>query len=174
MHIFLTCISIYSVWHRKDYLKWRDFYPTMQYIAIGNLTYQFLCATNWLWRIAPDMKGFYYLTVEAIYSFIVFPLTALMFLSRYPEGSKKMEIFKHYLFWIGIYVFFEFIFMKLGIMEYQKGWNLWWSALFNCIMFPFLRLHHKKTILTLVLSVPMTLFWLWLFDIPVHLPIEKR
>lgn len=174
MHLFLAIISIIAVIIRRDYYNWKTFYPTMQYIAIGNLTYNFLCASHWLWQLSPDIKWFNHSILEMSYTFITFPLTALMFLSRYPEGKGAFRLFRHYLFWIGLYVGFEVILIATDTIIYKYGWGLWWSALFDCIMFPFLRLHYKKPLLTLIISVPMTIFWLWLFDIPVHIPIPNR
>jgi len=174
MHIALALISIIAVWIRKDYRKWKTYYPTMQYIALGNLTYNFLCASHWLWQLSPDFKWFNHSLLEISYTFITFPFTALMFLARYPEGQSKWKIFLHYLVWIGLYVAVEFILLIRGNIIYKYGWGFWWSALFDCIMFPFLFMHHKKPLLTLALSVPMTIFWVWLFEIPVHIPIAKR
>lgn len=174
MHIILVMISIIAVWVRKDYRKWKVFYPTMQYIALGNLTYNFLCASHWLWRLSPDIVQYNHSVLEMGYTFIVFPFTALMFLSRYPEGKGVWRILRHYLFWIALYVSVEYVLQGQGTILYGYGWSLGWSAFFDCIMFPFLRLHHKKPLLTLILSVPMTILWLWLFDIPVTVPIEMR
>lgn len=174
MHILLTIISILAVWARKDYRNWKMYYSTMQYIAIGNLTYNFLCASHWLWRLSPDLTNFNHSLLEMAYTFIVLPFTALMFLSSFPEGRGFWRILRHYLFWIVVYVGFEYILQKEGAILYKYGWSLGWSAFFDCIMFPFLRLHSKKPLLTLMLSVPMTIFWLWLFDVPIHIPIEDR
>ncbi|KAA0549836.1 hypothetical protein FZW96_00335 [Bacillus sp. BGMRC 2118] len=174
MHIFLALLSLLAVWWRGDYRKWRTYYPTLQYIAIGNLTYNFLCASHWLWQLSPDITWFNHSLLEMSYTFITFPLTALMFLSRYPKGQGFMRILRHYIFWILLYVLIEYILMIRGGILYKYGWNLGWSALFDCIMFPFLYLHHKKPLLTLLLSVPMTIFWVWFFDIPITVPIEKR
>lgn len=174
MHIVLAIISIIAVWIRKDYRHWKTYYSTMQYIAIGNLTYNFLCASHWLWRLSPDFKWFNHSLLEMFYTFIVFPFTALMFLSHYPEGKGIGRVLLHYLAWIGLYVGIEFILQADDTILYKYGWSLWWSALFDCIMFPFLRLHYKKPLLTLILSIPMAILWVWLFDIPVHIPIEDR
>ncbi|MFD2046534.1 CBO0543 family protein [Ornithinibacillus salinisoli] len=174
MHILLAIISIIAVWVRKDYFQWKKFYTTMQFIALGNLTYNFLCASHWLWQLTPDITWFNHSILEMTYTLITFPLTALMFLSRYPDGQGKKKIFMHYLFWIGLYVGVEIVLMLQGSIIYKYGWSLGWSALFDCIMFPFLRLHYKKPLFTLIISVPMTIFWLWLFDIPVSIPIPER
>jgi len=174
MHLVLAIISILAVCIRKDYRVWKTYYPTMQYVALGNLTYNFLCASHWLWQLSPDIKWLNHSLLEMSYTFITFPLTALMFLSRYPEGEGWWRILKHYIFWIILYILVEIILLSKGNIVYKYGWGLWWSALFDCIMFPFLRLHYKKPLLTLMISVPMTIFWVWFFDIPVSTPIEKR
>lgn len=174
-HLILAIISIIAVWVKGDYRRWKEFYSTMQYIAIGNLTYNFLCASYWLWRLSPDFfESFNHTLLEMSYTFITFPLTALMFLARYPEGKGGWRIFRHYLFWIGLYVGVEVILMLQGSIIYNYGWSLGLSALFDCLMFPFLYLHYKKPLLTLILSVPITIFLLIIFDIPVDVPIEKR
>jgi hypothetical protein len=174
MHIILAIITIIAVWVRGDYRKWKKYYPTMQYMALGNLTYNFLCASHWLWMLYPDLKWFNHSLQEMTYTFITFPLTALMFLSHYPEKKEKKVIFFHYVSWIGIYVGLEILLMLNGQIIYKYGWNIYWSAIFNCIMFPFLRLHEKKPLVALVLSIPMTIFWIYLFDIPVSVPIPNR
>ena len=174
MHIILVLASILAVIIKKDYKNWKTYYPTMQYIAIGNLTYNFLCASHWLWQLSPDIQWLNHSLLEMSYTFITFPLTALMFLSRYPEGQGKLKIFLHYLVWIGLYVSIEYILMTRGGIIYKYGWGLVLSALFDCIIFPFLRLHFKKPLLALALSVPMTIFLVWYFEIPISVPIEKR
>src|SRR3954454_13205805 len=109
MHLILALISILAVWFKGDFKKWKLYYPTMQYIAIGNLTYNFLCASHWLWQLSPDIKWLNHSLLEMSYTFITFPLTALMFLSSFPERQGKWRIFRHYMFWIGLYVGVEII-----------------------------------------------------------------
>lgn len=174
MHIILVVVSILAVWIRKDYFHWKEFYPTMQYIALGNLTYNFLCASHWLWRLSPDIKWFNHSLLELGYTFIVFPFTALMFLARYPKNMGKVRVLLHYLFWIGLYVVVEYVLLLRENIIYKYGWSLLWSASFDCLMFPFLLLHYKKPLIAIILGVPIAIFLLWYFDIPVRVPIENR
>lgn len=174
MHLVLMFVSIVAVILRKDYLKWKHYYPTLQYVAIGNLTYNFLCASHWLWRLKPDINWYNDTLVELGYTFITFPATALMFLSHYPNEDRKFRVFVHYVFWIGLYVVFEFILLLKGTIYYKYGWSIGWSILFDIIMFPFIRFHHKNPLLALVFSFPVVLILLWVFDIPIHIPIEQR
>ena len=53
--------------------------PTMMYFALGNLLYNFLTASYFLWRLDADFFSNHTLT-EMLYTFIVFPGTALLYL----------------------------------------------------------------------------------------------
>jgi hypothetical protein len=41
-------------------------------------------------------------------------------------------------------------------------------------MFPMLRLHYKKPLYAYAISAIMCVFWVWIFNVPVDVPIEKR
>jgi hypothetical protein len=58
----------------------------------------------------------------------------------------------------------------VGEIIHSNGWSLGWSFLFDFIMFPMLRLHHKYPLIAYILSVPIAIFFIFLFDVP----IEKR
>jgi hypothetical protein len=171
MHVLITLMTILAVWIRRDYRNWKEYHTTMLYIAVGNLMYNFLAANHLLWKFNPDILSNHTLS-EVFYTCIVFPGTALMFLSKYPNTTKRIIL--HYITWIGVYVGFEIVFLYFNKIYYQFGWHLGWSALFDCIMFPMLRLFYKKPLLAYVLSVPIAVFFIWYFDVPVHIPMEDR
>lgn len=173
VHVFISLVVIFAVWKRQDWRDWEKYLPVMMYFALGNLTYNFLCANYFLWRLNPDALSNHSLT-EMLYTFIIFPGTALMFLSKYPEGEGTKSLAKHYSFWIIIYILVEWIFTYTNSIIYQYGWGLIWSATFDVIMFPMLRLFHKKSLIALLLSIPIAFIWIFLFDVPVHIPIEDR
>ncbi|WP_227937220.1 hypothetical protein [Alkalihalobacillus deserti] len=58
-------------------------------------------------------------------------------------------------------------------IEYQYGWTLGWSIVALFIMFPLLRLHFKHPLLTYLLFALVCIGFLWWFNVPVHLPVEK-
>lgn len=171
MHVLIGIVTILAVWIKGDYRYWREYHAPMQYIAGANLMYNFLCANYLLWKFNPDLISNHTLT-EVVYTLIVFPATALMFLARYPKTPKK--IFLHYLTWFSIYVGFEIIFLYLDKIYYQHGWTLLWSAAFVAVMFPMLRLFYTRPLLAYLLSIPISIFLIWYFKVPVHIPIEDR
>ncbi len=165
MHLAIAIVSVLAVWRWADWKNWEKYHATILYIALGNLMYFFLTYHHWLWRINPD---FYmnYLTVEVMYTMIIFPSTAFLFLSNFPESQGISKQFIHIAKWVGLYVVMEWIGGIYGRILYQYGWSLMWSAIFDCIMFPMLRLHNKKPAIAYPLSVAIAVFLLLLFDIP--------
>lgn len=161
MAVFILII----VWRFGNWSHWKDYHATMLYFSIGNLTYNFLIQTHFLWRFKPDFLTNYLFT-EMLYTFIVFPATVLLFIGNYPQEKRKVLF--HYSKWILIYVGFELLFVRTGHIQYQFGWSLGWSFLFDCIMFPMLRLHFKYPALAYLLSIPIALFFIWRFHIPVN------
>jgi hypothetical protein len=80
--------------------------------------------------------------MEVVFTFTVFPLTALLFLTNFPKIRKYqiLYIVKYVL----IYITVEFFLFKVGRIEYHYGWNIWWSLAWNGMMFPVFAIHHKK------------------------------
>ncbi|MBU9723300.1 MULTISPECIES: CBO0543 family protein [Bacillaceae] len=171
MHLITTIIVIIAVILKGDWKNWEKFHTTMLYIALCNLAYNFLTANYFLWRLDADFLSNHSLT-EMLYTFIVFPATVLMFLTHYPKSIKKQVL--HNGMWITIYILWEAFFLLTGRIQYQYGWNIWWSLFILCLMFPFIRLHHTKPLLTYVLSFIFTVLFILFFDVPVHIPVELR
>lgn len=171
MHLILGVITVLAAWRYGDWRHWQKYHQTMMYFALGNLLYNFLTASHFLWKLKPDFFPNHSLT-EMMYTFVVFPATALMFLSNYPEQKKKVIV--HYLKWIGIYVGVEWVFMLTDRIVYQYGWNLYWSIFFDFTMFPLLRIFYKKPLLAYGITFILCLFYIWYFKIPVNVPVEER
>lgn len=171
MHVGLTLFVIFAVWRWGDWRNWQKYHTVMLYFALGNLAYNFLTANHFLWRLEADFISNHTLT-EMLYTFVVFPGTALLFICNYPDTKRK--VWMHYLYWIIIYVGIEWVMTTTGHIKYQFGWGLVWSAAFDCLMFPMLRLYYRKPLLSYIISVPLALFFILYFDIPVHLPVEER
>ncbi|WP_078544865.1 CBO0543 family protein [Litchfieldia alkalitelluris] len=173
MHIILSVFVIFIVWKWGDWRNWQKYHAVMLYFVMGNLLYNFLTANYFLWRLEADFLSNLTLT-EMLYTFIIFPGTALLFIGNYPEGKGLKRVLLHYLFYIGWYAGIELIFSHTGHIIYQFGWTYWWSVGFDLFMFPMLRLFYKKPLLAYLLSIPIGVFFILWFDVPVHLPVEQR
>jgi hypothetical protein len=173
MHITIAIVCIIAVWRRGVWRQWKKYHTTMMYFALGNLLYNFLTANHFLWRFNSEPLANHSM-VEMLYTFIIFPATALLFLAKYPEGKGYKRITLHILVWVAIYGGFEYIYVLTERIEYQYGWTLGWSIFFDFTMFPMLRLFHKHPIIAYIISFFMAIFWVHLFDVPVEVPVEDR
>ncbi|WP_407270539.1 CBO0543 family protein [Radiobacillus sp. PE A8.2] len=171
MHVAIALFVIFAVWRWGDWKNWEKYHAVMLYFAIGNLTYNFLTASYFLWRLDADLISNHTLT-EMLYTFIIFPGSAMLFIYHYPKSRWK--IIRHYAYWIFIYAGIELIMVFTGHIEYQYGWNWYWSAGFDVFMFPMLQLFYKRPLIAYVISVPIAIFFIWYFNVPVHLPVEER
>ena len=171
MHVLTGLIVVFFVYKYGDWRNWQKYHTTILFIAMGNLLYNFLTANYFLWRLDADFLSNHSLT-EMIYTFIVFPGTVILFLGNYPQTLKRQIL--HVITWIAIYITWELVFVITNSIDYQYGWNLGWSALFDVVMFPILRVHQNNPLLAYVLSAIVCVSVLLYFDVPVHLPVEKR
>ncbi|MBU8905323.1 CBO0543 family protein [Desertibacillus haloalkaliphilus] len=171
MHVLTAIISIIAVYFWGDWRNWEKYHTTMLFYALGNLAYNFLTANYFLWRMDADFISNHTLT-EMLYTFIVFPATIILFLGNYPKGLIKQVL--HNIQWIAIYAVWEYVFSLTGHIEYQYGWSFWWSVFFLCFMFPLFKLHERKPLVAYVLAALIAVTFIWLFDVPVHVPVEER
>ncbi len=163
MHVSLVLLSIFATWKQGNWKNWSQYHATILYLISMNLLYFFLCRNQLLWRIVPDM-GISYVVTELLYLFVIFPATVILYLSNYPTTTfgKVLRMLK----WVGIYIGFEALGNAFGKIEYFRGWNLFYSFLFLCIMFPMLRLHYVKPLLSYLISIIIIIILLFSLNIP--------
>ncbi|WP_274654406.1 CBO0543 family protein [Paenibacillus humicola] len=165
MHVAIAAGALLASLIWGDWRRWRDYRPAMMYFAIGNLLYLYLCSGHMLWTLKPDLFPKSVLT-EVIYTFVTFPLTALLFLSNYPK--RTAAVIFHYVQWIALYAGVEWLLSLTGRIVYSNGWSFWWSLLFDVTLFPMLRLFYRRELLAYVFSVGLTILWLVLFRVPMN------
>lgn len=143
--LIATCIfTIFSAWKWGDWKNWKKYHPTMLFIAMSDLLYNYLYYGHLLWEYRPlfIQKN----TISTILAtFIILPLSGLIFLSNFPGTWKKL--FVRIAKFLVVYMSFELVFNLLGIIVHEHGWNLWWSLLWNVVMFSIWALHYKKPLL---------------------------
>ncbi|OXM87701.1 CBO0543 family protein [Paenibacillus rigui] len=149
----LWIISSFKLVHWR---LWYTYYPTALYAAIGNLLYEVICDDYPLWQMEPN--GLPNQTMPEILLIVIgMPLSTLVFLSHFPE----QRFIKQLLYIIGFVLLFlvmEWISVHYGSITYHNGWNLYWSILFDLIMFPLLRIHYRNPLLCLCLSAVFVAF----------------
>ncbi|AFC28377.1 hypothetical protein PM3016_1452 [Paenibacillus mucilaginosus 3016] len=162
MHLAYAIIIILAAWRWGDWKNWKLYHPSMLYITAGSYLYEYLTKDQTMWKFHPDYLYNQTVTV-VVYAIVTMPLSVLIFLSRYPKALGK-KVF-HYGIWIGIYIIGEWFLLRMGRISYQHSWSLWYSLLFDIMMFPMIRLHHKRPLVAYGLSIPIVVSLIYLFHI---------
>lgn len=166
-----SIVLVILAWKISDWRNWQKYHNTMLFVAVGNLLYNFITAGYYLWRLEGDALTNFTIS-ELLYTFVIFPATVLIFLNNFPITLKGKVI--RILTWISFYAAWEYILYQLDLINYQYGWNMFYSIIFNFIMFPTIYIHSKKPLLAYLISAMVVIIVVLAFDIPIHLPIEDR
>lgn len=156
---FLWVICAYK-W--SDWKNWKRYYPTMLFMGMGDLIYYLVFHDKPLWKFQTD-----FLVPSLNELFVIFTIffsTILLFLSKLPKKLSKQITW--ILLWILIYTVQESLASLINMFTYHNGWNIWWSALHNIIMFPLLILHQKKPILAWTISLIFLFIIMSIFNVP--------
>lgn len=126
-----------------NWRKWREFYPTILFLIIGDLAYNFVFHDYSLWCYC----GFINHTFSNLITmFFVFPPIVILVLTHWPQKWFHQAL---YVFaWSIGSTLLEYASLRFGLFTHHNGWNIFWSfALYN-IGYALLRLHHLRPLLT--------------------------
>lgn len=163
MHVALVSLTILASLKWGDWKNWRNYHASMFFISTGGLLYEYIVQENTLWKFHPDFLYGHQMVV-IVYAIITMPISVLIFLTHFPE--KWLQRLFYILLWSGIYVSVEWILLVFKRIAYQNGWQLWYSFLFDLVMFSVISLHQYKPIPAYILSVFIIIFLIKYFDIP--------
>ncbi|MFE5321736.1 CBO0543 family protein [Paenibacillus sp. NPDC056579] len=160
MNLTLAGILLFLALRYAKWSKWQEFYPTILYMVVLNLLYSFIVKASplWLYKSSLIPQGL----LDIIIIFIVETSMTILFLSYHPLQWRR--IFLYWASWIIVFSAIEYIFFLTDRMDYFRGWNMGWSVIFYIIMFPMIFLHYKNPPVALLLSIPFTLGFMWIFD----------
>jgi len=165
--IMMGIVTILSAWKWGDWKNWRDYLHTIQYFILGDMLYNLFTWDYSLWTYPhpPNLLP-NHLTNNLYIMFTMYPSTLLIFLFQFPKNNVRKQIL-YILLWIVLWLIFELIMVMNGFCVYSHGWTYGWSIVFVCLMVPMLLLHHKRPMLAYILSVPIIVFLLLWFHVPV-------
>lgn len=163
MHITIVIWAVLASWRTWSWERFYRYQATFLYIAAVNLLYLFFTVDYHLWEMQSDF-GLSATMINMLYTFIVFPCSAILFLSHYPKHFKEQIL--HILKWIIIYIGVEWIGGLFNFITYDHGWNLGWSFPFLIMMFSLFRLHYKRPLLAYLLTFIFTALIIYYFKIP--------
>lgn len=144
---------ILGAWKVGDRHNWRlHYYPTMLFAMLVNMLASYLSYHQLLWVFSADGLIRTHTVLNLLNTFTILPLTAWLFLSKYPRQGPFNQIVYH-LIWIIGYTIIEAIDQQNGGITYQHGWSLGWSALLNCTMFPIFAVHRNHPVKAWAITV---------------------
>jgi hypothetical protein len=164
MHIIGQFCWIFAAWRWGDWKNWRRYHETMLYMIAFSLLCEVLTYQHSFWMFEDFFLRTHTLNSLAV-TFVGFPCSVLIFLSHFPGGTRVKQLI-YIALWIALYVAIEYFFVFIDLFEYDNGWSLGWSVLFDAVMFPMLALHHRNPLLAYFLSVLIIIFYLSIFPIP--------
>lgn len=161
-NIIVSLLFPIAAWKWGDWRNWHKYYPTILFFILANFAYGYITYNHPLWEFeSPLLKT---TLCDVFVSFVAYPSTILLLLPHFPDKWHKQIVY--ILAWVILFTILEVFSLKLGFFSYYNGWTIWWSALFNCVMFPILILHHHKPLSAWCITLITAVVILILFDIP--------
>lgn len=161
--IVLVLVVLYAALCYKwgAWKRWREFYPTIQYMIIANLAYNYVFYEYPLWLF----DGFMGDTVLCIImKFLIYPSAVILFLTHYPVGFWKQVVY--ILGWAAINTAFEYVAFLTGGIHYYHGWGLLASFVLLIIAFALVRLHYKRPLFVWLPSLASSAAVIIIFGLP--------
>jgi len=144
-----------------EWRRWQEFYPTILYVIIGDLAYNFVFHDHTLWLYH---GAFAHTISDMIVALFMFPSIVILFLTHWPQ-KRVFQIF-YVLVWAGFNLLLEFLSVLLDVFEYDNGWTVWWSLILLIVSFIMIRIHYKKPLLAWPISLALGVATALIFGLP--------
>ncbi|WP_243290964.1 CBO0543 family protein [Bacillus sp. FJAT-47783] len=149
-----------------DWRNYKKYYPTILFLIIGDLLYNILTYHDPAWRYTKTWLLQNHTLVNLWIMITVYPSTVIIYLFYFPK--KKMKQVFYILLWVMIYILLEIIGLHVfGLINHFNGWNMWWSLLFDVILFVILPIHQRNPLVAWGLSLIVIIFFLTTFDVKI-------
>jgi len=157
-HIFLAVLAIFICYKYGDWRNWGKYYSTILFFIMSNVVCILLVYNTPLWLYESQILNHTF--CDLLICITVYPSTVILFIHNLP--TQKVKIIFHISFYVAIYTVGELVGVKLGYFTYHNGWNIWYSLIFNYIMFSILMIHYKKPLYAWIITLicPHILFFL--------------
>jgi hypothetical protein len=170
MHFLFIFGIVLIGWKWGNWQEWQKYYPTILFFIACDLFANVVTYNYPLWQYQETIFAAEILRSHTIITLfimlIVYPITTVLYLSKFPEGVSKS--IRWILLWVFLYWIVEFINVAfLGQMIHENGWNIYWSFVFNIVMFTTLWVHHKWPLFAWLIAIIWSSFIIIFFQIPI-------
>lgn len=150
-----------------DWRHWEKYHHTILYFIAADLLYNFITSHYPLWEYTESNFLPNHTTINLMVMFIIYPCTVLIYLPYIEKLKKPFSKFLYITAWVGLYAFCEWLFTVMDLFHYHNGWTLFSSFVFDYIMFSMLYLNYKRPLLAYLISVPIIIILLIVYNVPV-------
>ncbi|MFC0560400.1 CBO0543 family protein [Halalkalibacter alkalisediminis] len=168
MHIIYNLLYILAGWRWGDWRNWKKYYPTILFLILCDLLHNFFAYNHPLWiyheNLFPQLL-LNHTTISLLYLLFMYPVTILIYLKYFFRADKWRKRAFHYVLWVLIYIFSEFINLQVGLFSHHNGWEMWHSILFVMMMFILFPIHYKKPLLAWAISFLIIVLIVFKFDL---------
>ncbi|MFT8322197.1 MAG: CBO0543 family protein [Bacillus sp. (in: firmicutes)] len=169
MHILLNVTGFIVAYIWGDWKNWKKYYPTYLFFIGGDLFFNLISYNYRLWEYKETLAFSNLLDGHLVISLFIMAVgyssTILIYLGNFP--TQRYKQFLWILLWILLFSFMEFINKHyFDIIEHHHGWSVYWSLLFNIVMFPVLKIHEEHPFLAWIISILFFIFLYNQFDFP--------
>lgn len=149
-----------------DWKNLRKYYPTILFLIIGDLLYNLFTYNDPMWSYTKAWFLQNHTLVNLWIMITVYPSTVIIYLFYFPK--KKMKQIFYILIWVMTYILLEILGLHVfGLIDHFNGWNMWWSLLFDIILFTMLPIHQKHPLVAWGLSIIVIIFFITTFDVKI-------
>lgn len=141
--------------------RWKEFYPSILYAVIGDLSYNFVFHDYSLWRYSGFLN---HTTTDLLIAFFVFPCVVILFLTHWPQGRFKQAVY--ILAWSGANTLIEAVSRMLGQFTYEHGWNVFYSFCCFNTAFILIKLHSRHPLIVWPVSAALAALTMLVFGLP--------
>ncbi|WP_160725350.1 CBO0543 family protein [Bacillus sp. USDA818B3_A] len=167
MHLFHAMLFLLAAMRWGDWKNWRSYYPTILFFIGGDLLKNTLFHDHRMWEYQETIFGekilFGHLVINFLVMAVIYPSTIMIYLGEFPVDKGKRIFW--ILFWVLIYSAMECINLHYKVIKHYYGWNIWWSVIFDFVMFVILRIHHTKPLLAWAFSITWLIILWNIFDL---------
>src|SRR5690606_5819934 len=97
--------------------------------------------------------------------FISLPIATMVYLSQFPEKKSRLTQALYTSLFMLIFIVFEYACIQFGAITYHNGWNFYWSIAFVVVMFLVIRIHYRRPLWAMILSVVLIMLLANIFDL---------
>lgn len=144
-----------------NWRNWKAYYPTILYVIIGDLGYNFIFFNYDLWKFERLIN---HTVSDLLIAFAIFPCSIILFLSFFPK--KRWKQILYIISWSLLNSLLEFISFKLGYITYYNNWTIYWSVGFYITAFSLVITHYKNPFIAWMLSAAFLLMTMLIFNYP--------